>query len=231
MNGLRADAVRLGRGLAQRIRTNGAACDVLLCPPATLLTLVGEVIAGSGILLGGQDCHIAPAGAFTGSISAEMLKDAGCTHVIVGHSERRRGCGESDADVKAKIAAAWHAGLIAIVCVGETREERASGKALDVVVNQLTQSVPSEAGPNNLVVAYEPVWAIGSGRIPTLLEISDVHAAISAHLPSTRVIYGGSVAAFNAAGILDIENVDGALVGSSSLRVDEFWAIIRACAP
>lgn len=229
MNGLRADATALCRELAQKVRMTDIGCELLVCPPATVLTFVGNAIAGSGILLGGQDCHAAAAGPFTGSISAEMLKDAGCTHVIVGHSERRRGYGERNSDVRAKVAAAWRAGLIAIVCIGETAEDHESGKAREVVVSQLSRSVPDEAIAINLVVAYEPVWAIGSGHLPEIAEIAEVHAAISEQQPSTRILYGGSVNGRNAAEVLAIPNVDGVLVGGASLHLDEFWAIANAC--
>jgi len=229
MNGIRADATALGWGLSQKMRTCDLACEILVCPPATLLTWFGDAVVGSGILLGGQDCHAAAAGPFTGSISAEMLKDAGCTYVIIGHSERRRGCGESDSDVRAKAAAAARAGLTAIVCVGEGAKERRLGEAHKVVVNQLSRSLPDEATAKNLVVAYEPVWAIGSGQLPEVTEISEVHTAISEQYPATRIIYGGSVSKRNAAQVLAIPNVDGVLVGGASLRLDEFWAIATTC--
>jgi triosephosphate isomerase len=186
--------------------------------------LVAEVLQGSGIALGGQDCHAAPKGAFTGSISAEMLRDAGCTHAIVGHSERRHGNGETNADVRAKALAAWHAGLIAVVCVGETREERESGRAFQVV-----GSVPEGATADNLVIAYEPVWAIGTGLTPTSNDIARMQASIRAHLPTrTRILYGGSVNPNNAAEILALHEVDGALVGGASLKAEDFWAIATA---
>ena len=230
MNGLRADGVPLGAELAQRARSRRVACGLLVCPPATLLTLIAEVLQGSGIALGGQDCHAAPKGAFTGSISAEMLRDAGCTHAIVGHSERRHGNGESNADVRAKALAAWHAGLTAIVCVGETREERESGKALDVVAGQVEGSIPEGGTAANLVVAYEPVWAIGTGLTPTTHDIVQMHAAIRDLLPArTRILYGGSVNPKNAAEILALHEVDGALVGGASLKAEDFWAIVEAC--
>lgn len=230
MNGLRAEGVELARALANRVRTTALDCELLVCPPATLLTLVHDSIAGSGLLLGGQDCHPCAAGDFTGSISAEMLKDAGCSHVIVGHSERRHGCGETDSDVRAKVAAAWRAGLIPIVCVGETSEEHSTRKAPEIVVGQLTRSLPDGASPEKLVVAYEPAWAIGSGRLPEAAEISEVHAAISAQVPAeTRILYGGSVTERSAADILRIPNVGGTLEGRASLHVEDFWAIACSC--
>jgi triosephosphate isomerase len=234
MNGQRADGIALARAIAERARAPHA-CDLLVCPPATLLALVGEALgagalAGSDVRLGGQDCHAAPAGAFTGSISAEMLRDAGCSHVIVGHSERRHGLGESDADVRAKAAAVWRAGLIAIVCVGETRADREAGRAIAVVSGQLADSMPEGAAAEKLVVAYEPVWAIGTGLTPTIADITEMHRAIRSHIPSgTRILYGGSVNPKNAAEILALPDVDGALVGGASLKAEDFWAIAQAC--
>jgi triosephosphate isomerase len=190
----------------------------------------GDPDRGSVAVLGGKDCHAEPKGAFTGEISAEMLKDAGCSHVIVGHSERRHSCGETDADVRAKTLAAWRAGLVAIVCVGETRLEREAGGALAVVAAQLAGSLPDEASADKLVVAYEPVWAIGTGLTPTMADIAEMHAAIRARIPAaTRILYGGSVNPKNAAEILAHGEVDGALLGGASLKAEEFWAIAQAC--
>src|SRR5215208_1411338 len=228
MNGRPADGLALARGVAERAREPHR-CDLLVCPPFTLLAAVGEALSGSGVALGGQDCHSAPSGAFTGCISAEMLKDAGCSHAIVGHSERRHTCGETDADVRAKTLAAWRAGLVAIVCVGETRAEREAGKALEIVGAQLAGSLPDDASAGNLVVAYEPVWAIGTGLTPTTDAIAEIHAAIRRHLPDgTRILYGGSVNPKNAAEILALAEVDGALVGGASLKAEDFWAIAQA---
>jgi len=229
MNGRRADGVALARAIAERAKAPHA-CDLLVCPPATLLRPVGEALAGSGVALGGQDCHAAASGAFTGCISTEMLHDAGCSHVIVGHSERRQTCGESDADVQAKTSAAWRAGLVAIICVGETRAEREAGIAIAVVSNQLAGSVPDGAAADNLVIAYEPVWAIGTGLTPTIADITEMHAAIRSRIPAgTRILYGGSVNPKNAAEILALPEVDGALVGGASLKAEDFWAIAQAC--
>jgi len=229
MNGLRADGLGLAAELAKRAKSSRLACDLLVCPPATLLVLVGDVLQGSGIALGGQDCHAAPKGAFTGSLSAEMLSDVGCSHAIVGHSERRHGNGETNADVRAKALAAWHAGLVAVVCVGETREEREGGRAFDVVGAQVAGSMPEGATADNLVIAYEPVWAIGTGLTPTLDDIARMQASIRAHLPPhIRVLYGGSVNPKNAAEILALREVDGALVGGASLKAEDFWAIAKA---
>src|SRR5437763_4286946 len=202
MNRLGADGVALARDVAVRARQPHR-CDLLVCPPFTLLVAVAEALRGSDVALGGQDCHSTAAGAFTGCVSAEMLKDSGCTHVIAGHSERRQTCGESDADVRAKTEAAWRAGLVAIVCVGETREEREAGRAVEIVSRQIAGSIPDGADAGKIVVAYEPVWAIGTGLTPTLDDISEIHTAIRRLLPpDTRILYGGSVNPSNAAEIL-----------------------------
>ena len=234
MNGLRSDGVALAAELAQRMRAATGAeqlsCDLLICPPATLLTLVHNAIAGSGIHLGGQDCHPAPKGAFTGDISAEMLADAGCRFVILGHSERRQGHGESDALVREKIGAARRAGLVPIVCVGETLAQRQAGEATAVVAAQLAGSLPETPADGELILAYEPVWAIGTGLSASLDDIAAMHAVIRRQLPSeARILYGGSVNPTNAGDILGLGDVDGALVGGASLAADLFWAIARAC--
>ena len=229
MNGLRADALALARNVVARARQPHR-CELLVCPPATLLAVVGEALAGSDVALGGQDCHAEPKGAFTGCISAEMLKDAGCSHAIVGHSERRHTCGETDADVRAKTVAAWRTGLVAIVCVGETRAEREAGRATAVVAGQLAGSLPDGADAGNLIIAYEPVWAIGTGLTPTLADIAEIHTAIRARIPTgTRILYGGSVNPKNAGEILALAEVDGALVGGASLNAEDFWVIAQAC--
>ena len=233
MNGLREDGSALARGLAQRTAAAGGSgpdCELLVCPPATLLTVVRDILAGSGIALGGQDCHGAAKGAFTGDISPEMLADAGCSHVILGHSERRQGHRESDAAVREKILGAWRAGLVAVLCVGETLPQHQAGNKAAVVSAQLAGSIPDGAGAANLVVAYEPVWAIGTGLTPTLEDIGAMHADIRSRLPAgTRVLYGGSVNPQNAAGILRLSEVDGALVGGASLDPESFWAIAKCC--
>ena len=233
MNGLREDSSALAQALAQRIvsaGSDGPGCQLLVCPPATLLTTVGGLIAGSGIALGGQDCHGAAKGAFTGDISPEMLADVGCTYVILGHSERRHGHGEDDAAVHQKILGAWRAGLTAILCVGETRAQREAGTAVDIVASQLAGSMPSDAVPDNLVVAYEPVWAIGTGLTATLEDIAAMHDAIRTRLPAgMQILYGGSVNPKNAAEILALDEVAGALVGGASLKAADFWAIAQAC--
>jgi triosephosphate isomerase (TIM) len=234
MNGLRADGTALARGLAERAVAAGQAgprCELLVCPPASLLAAVAGALAGSGIALGGQDCHAAPKGAHTGDISPEMLADAGCSHVILGHSERRHGHGEGDAAVREKVLGAWRAGLVAILCVGETQAQRQAGQAADIVAAQLAGSVPNGAAADNLVVAYEPVWAIGTGLTATLDDIATMHSAIRTRIPAgARILYGGSVNPQNAAGILGLAEVDGALVGGASLDAESFWTIARCCA-
>jgi triosephosphate isomerase len=230
MNGLRADGLALAGKVARRARAEAVACDLLVCPPATLVAAVGEILAGSGAALGGQDCHALPKGAYTGDISAEMLADAGCSHVILGHSERRQGHGESDAEIRGKVVAAMRAGLTAVLCVGETQAERLAGNAVAVVAAQLAGSIPDGMALDRLIVAYEPVWAIGTGLSATLDDITAMHAAIRARLaPDTPILYGGSVNPRNAAGILGLAEVGGALVGGASLIADDFWAIARSC--
>jgi len=237
MNGLRADGTALATDLARRLAAAGnVPFDMLVCPPASLVAPVGDAIRGTSLALGGQDCHAAEKGAHTGDISAVMLKDLGCTHVIVGHSERRQDHEESDAVVKAKAEAALKAGLTVIVCVGETEAERDSGRAESVVETQIRGSMPSGATDANTVVAYEPVWAIGTGRTPTTADIAAMHARIRSCLgglvesaDGVRILYGGSVKPSNAAEILGIADVDGALVGGASLKADDFWAIAASC--
>ena len=214
------------------------ACEVLICPPATLLAQLNWRLNQSQarFRIGGQDCHQNASGAHTGDISAAMLKDAGATHVILGHSERRADHAESDTLVGTKAAAAHGAGLIAVICVGETGAERDAGRTLAVVGGQLAGSVPDAATPENTVIAYEPVWAIGTGRTPTLAEIAEVHDDLRARLIARfgaaaegfRLLYGGSVKPSNAAGIFAVANVDGALVGGASLKAADFGAIIAA---
>jgi triosephosphate isomerase len=236
MNGLTADGIALARDLAERSKVAAPRSEVLLCPPATLLAPVAQVLAGSGIALGGQDCHTEARGAHTGDIAAPMLGDAGCGYVIVGHSERRQDHKEGDALVRAKAAAAVAAGLSAIICIGETAAERNSGRTEAVVVRQLHASLPPKLNAAQLVVAYEPVWAIGTGRTPTPAEVAAVHARIRATLhdlavdpAGTRILYGGSVKPANAQALMTVANVDGALVGGASLVADDFWAIVQAC--
>jgi triosephosphate isomerase len=211
--------------------------ELLVCPPATLIQIFAHAALGSGIAIGAQDCHAEESGAFTGDLSAEMLADVGASCVIVGHSERRQHHGEKDADVRAKAEAAQRAGLTAIVCIGETQEEREAGKTLNVVRRQLRGSVPEAATCASLVVAYEPVWAIGTGLTPTPADVAEVHALIrddlkrlvgKAHQDKVRILYGGSVKPANARELLSIANVDGALVGGASLVAADFLAIAGA---
>lgn len=214
-----------------------AAVDVALCPP---FTLIGAMVAATpGAAVGGQDCHSAASGAFTGSVAAPMLVDAGARLVIVGHSERREGFGESDADVKAKAEAALAAGLDVILCVGEPREVRESGGAIDYVLSQVAGSLPGEFEASRLAIAYEPIWAIGTGLVPTVGDVADMHGAIRTKLgeqagaaaaQGMRILYGGSVNGENAAELLDAGDVDGALVGGASLTAGKFGPIVEAAA-
>lgn len=229
MNMLRDDAVALAGALAERARSGNPGCDILVCPPATVIGAVGAALKDTRVTLGGQDCAPAEKGAFTGDVSAEMLKDLGCSHVIIGHSERRHGHGETDDHVREKVLGAWRAGLTAIVCIGETRSQREDGMALAVVSSQLAASVPPGAAADRMVIAYEPVWAIGTGLTPTLGDIAEVHAAIRASVPAgTRILYGGSMNPKNAADILAIPDVGGGLIGGASLKAEDFWAIVEA---
>ena len=229
MNGLHADGVALAAEIAARAKRGSPVCELLVCPPATIVASVGAALAGSSVALGGQNCAAAEKGAFTGDISAEMLRDAGCSYVIIGHSERRHGCGEGDAAARDKVLASWRAGLTAILCVGETRAEREEGRATAVVAAQLSGSLPADASADKLVIAYEPVWAIGTGLTPTLDDIAAIHRAIRADIPhGTRILYGGSVNPRNAAEIMALDDVDGGLIGGASLKADDFWAIAEA---
>jgi triosephosphate isomerase (TIM) len=234
MNGTAA-ALAQARALAAACPDPGV--SVLICPPATLLSRLSDILAAGPIATGGQDCHGAASGAHTGDISAAMLADAGAGHVILGHSERRADHGESDSAVRAKAEAAIAAGLIAIVCVGETGVERDAGDTLTVIQGQLAGSLPDAITPATLVVAYEPVWAIGTGRVPTLDQIGEVHAVIRASLNARygadtgdeiTLLYGGSVKGSNAPEIFAVPHVNGALVGGASLRSDDFLPIIQA---
>ena len=233
MNGLGASIAELSRIIEGFDAALAARIDCLICPPATLIAAFAARAKGSPVAIGAQDCHPEAAGAFTGDLAAEMLKDAGASAVIVGHSERRAGHGESDALVRAKASAAFRAGLLAIVCIGESKAEREAKRTLEVVGRQLAGSIPDEATPQRLVVAYEPVWAIGSGLTPTAADVSEVHGMVRGELVkrfgagagATRVLYGGSVKAENAAALLKAAEVDGALVGGASLKAKEFLSI------
>lgn len=236
MNGLQESVAELA-GMIEGAGALSARMDLLVCPPATLIASFVVRASGSAVAIGGQDCHAEPAGAFTGDISAEMLRDAGASAVIVGHSERRNYHRETDAEVRAKALAARRAGLTAIVCVGETRAEREAGRTIAVVGGQLAGSLPDGAAAGNLVVAYEPVWAIGTGLTPTTADVAEVHAFIRERLRARygesgqgmRILYGGSVKPSNAAELLGVANVNGALVGGASLKAVDFLGIARAC--
>ncbi|AWB48720.1 triose-phosphate isomerase [Gemmobacter aquarius] len=212
------------------------ACEMLLCPPATLVAQMVAMAAGTALRVGGQDCHAKASGAHTGDVSASMLRDAGAAYVIVGHSERRTDHAETDAAVAAKALAAQAAGLVPVVCIGETEAERDAGATLDVIGTQLHASVPDGSTAATLVVAYEPVWAIGTGRTPSLEQIAEVHAFLRARLTArlgaeaagVRILYGGSVKPSNATEIFAIPHVDGALVGGASLKAADFGAIVAA---
>lgn len=234
MNGLASSIAELEAVIAGRSEVPDTV-GLLLCPPATLVAAFARA-NNTGVSIGGQDCHTAEKGAHTGDISAEMLADAGADHVIVGHSERRADHGETDEVVNAKVKAAWRAGLVAIACVGETEAERDAGRTLDVVRTQLAGSLPDGATPASLVVAYEPVWAIGTGRTPTVDDVATVHAAIRETLEerfgadgkAIKILYGGSVKPDNAAALLAVDHVNGALVGGASLKASDFLGIARA---
>ncbi len=238
MNGSRALARTLISDLKASLAAKpGIAADLLICPPAPYLLRAVTLAGESGISVGAQDCHTKQSGAHTGDLSAEMLADCGCRYVILGHSERRADHGESSELDAAKAKSAHEAGLVAIVCVGETEAERDRGATLDVVSSQLEGSVPADAHAANLVVAYEPVWAIGTGRTPTPEEVAAVHAHIRGLIKAwfkdgatMRILYGGSVKASNAATLMHVPEVNGALVGGASLKREEFWGIALAAA-
>jgi triosephosphate isomerase len=236
MNGLKSshaefDAMLAGAGAL------AAKADLLVCPPATLIAAFADKARGSKVAVGAQDCHPKASGAHTGDLAAEMLADAGASAIIVGHSERRADHGETDALVRQKAEAAWRAGLTAIVCIGETREQRDAGQTLDVCGGQLKGSLPDGSTSANLVVAYEPVWAIGTGLTPTIKDIEQVHAFIRGILTvrfnadggKVRILYGGSVKPSNAAELMAVANVNGALVGGASLKAADFLAIAAGC--
>ncbi|WP_295075975.1 triose-phosphate isomerase [Tabrizicola sp.] len=233
MNGTKASLAEVSALLAAH---PAPVCEMLLCPPATLIDRMAETAKGTTLLVGAQDSHAKPQGAHTGDLSVAMLKDAGATHVIVGHSERRTDHGETDDLVRAKAQAVVDAGLIAIVCIGETEAERDAGQTLAVIGTQLDGSIPLGATATNVVVAYEPVWAIGTGRTPTLSEIAEVHSFLRGRLrglvgeeaAGVRILYGGSVKPSNATDIFAVPHVDGALVGGASLKAADFGAIVAA---
>lgn len=239
MNGLRADAKSLADEIATLSNTQSdAAFDLLVCPPFTVMETVGAAIESCDVFLGAQTCHTAESGAHTGDISPLMLKDAGCSHVIVGHSERRTDHAESDADVQAQAIAAHAQDLIAIICVGETEAERESGQALQVVREQILGSIPAGATSVNTVIAYEPVWAIGTGKVATPDDVQEIHADIRNTLADKlgqdtadgmRILYGGSMKPGNAKELLALADVDGGLIGGAALKSEDFWAIAQSC--
>ena len=235
MNCLKADGVALATELAQRMKSAGRTrFEMAICPPFVLIPAVVGAVAGTDIVVGGQDCHAAEKGAHTGDTSAWMLKDAGCGYVIVGHSERRTNHAETDAVVKAKAAAGLAAGLKVIICIGETLDERDAGKTLDVNRRQLQGSLPDGATAANTVIAYEPVWAIGTGRTATPEQAQEVHAVVRAELKAKlgqaagdamRILYGGSMNAKNAKELLAQPDIDGGLIGGAALKADDFWTV------
>ncbi len=237
MNGLLTDGTALAKDVAAAVRKmEKPECEFLVCPPFTLLTTVKKALRGAKVALGAQDCHFAEKGAHTGDISPQMLKDAGCSYVILGHSERRTDHGETSELVCKKAGAAHDAGLKTIICVGETLSEREAGKALDVCTRQIIDSVPENATSADTVIAYEPVWAIGTGKVPTTGDVAEVHAAIRKTLAKKlgkgnagkmRILYGGSVKPNNAKELLSLEDVDGALIGGASLKAEDFIAIAK----
>lgn len=237
MNGMTSTIPEFDKLRAGWRETQAQSVDLMICPPATLLTALA--VRRGAVLIGAQDCHPLEKGAHTGDIAAEMLVDAGASAIIVGHSERRADHAETDAMVRAKALAAMRAGAIAIVCVGETRLEREAGAALRVVLAQLAASVPDSAAASSVIIAYEPVWAIGTGLIPTIADVAEIHGAIRAALISRfggegvaiRILYGGSVKADNAASLMAVGDVNGALVGGASLKAGDFLAIAAVYNP
>lgn len=237
MNGLSADGLALARNVMTRAADQPLRCDLLVCPPATILAAVAGILKSSPVAVGGQDCHPQASGAHTGDVSAPMLRDAGASYVIVGHSERRADHGETDALVRAKADAVRAAGLVPIVCIGETAAERDGGNTLDVLTRQVKGSVPPGLGATELVVAYEPVWAIGSGRTPTVGEIEDAHfhvrTELAAHIggaaEAVRILYGGSLNPKNARAILAVPGVNGGLIGGASLKAEDFLSVAASC--
>ena len=237
MNCLLAEGTDLAKGIAAEVKKMGKpSCEFLVCPPFTLLTTVKKALRGAKVALGAQDAHFNVKGAHTGDVSPVMLKDAGCQYVILGHSERRADHGESNELINKKAVAAYEAGLKAVICIGETLEQRDSGKTIDVCSNQILGSVPDNADASNTVIAYEPVWAIGTSKTPTAQDVEEVHAAVRKVLAKKlgkgnankmRILYGGSVKPGNAKEFLSLPDVDGALIGGASLKVDDFIAIAK----
>ena len=237
MNGLTADGLALAKGIAAEVKSLGKPqCEFLVCPPFTLLSAVKKSLRGAKVALGAQDCHYDSKGAHTGDVSPLMLTDIGCSYVILGHSERRADHGESNELICKKAISAHQAGLKTVICIGETLEERDSGQTIDVCSKQILGSVPESATAANTVIAYEPVWAIGTGKTPTAQDVEDVHAAVRKVLSKKlgkgnankmRILYGGSVKPSNAREFLSLPDVDGALIGGASLKVEDFMAIAK----
>lgn len=238
MNGLSEDGIALAKAVAAGVKEMGKpACEFLVCPPFTLLYQVKKALRGAKVALGAQDAHFAVKGAHTGDISPLMLKDLGCAYVILGHSERRADHFETNELVAKKAAAAYEAGLKTIICIGETEQQREEGKTIDVCSAQIMGSVPENADASNTVIAYEPVWAIGTGKTPTAADVEEVHAAVrkvlakklgKATANKMRILYGGSVKPSNAKEFLSLPDVDGALIGGASLKAEDFLAIAKS---
>ncbi|MEH6402425.1 MAG: triose-phosphate isomerase [Sneathiella sp.] len=237
MNGLFDEsAIQLKALIEKTNSVESAKCDVLICPPAILLREMSSIAAGSAVSIGGQDCHAAVSGAHTGDVAANMLENSGATYCLVGHSERRTDHSETNEAVKAKAEAALASNLIAVVCVGETLDEREQGQTLSVITDQVKNSLPAGATAENTVIAYEPVWAIGTGKTPTPKDVAEVHAHIRKDLQgmlkdadTMRLLYGGSVKGSNAAELMALDHVNGALVGGASLKAADFWPIVETC--
>lgn len=238
MNCLSEEGVSLAKAVAAEVKKMGKpTCEFLVCPPFTLLYQVKKALRGAKVALGGQDAHFSVKGAHTGDISPAMLKDLGCSYVILGHSERRADHGESSELISKKAVAAYENGLKAIICIGETEKQRDEGKTIEVCSEQILKSVPDNADATNTVIAYEPVWAIGTGKTPTPQDVEDVHAAVRKVLAKKlgkgtankmRILYGGSVKPANAKEFLSLEDVDGALIGGASLKAEDFMSIAKS---
>lgn len=236
MNCLSEEGVALAKAVAAQVKSEKFDCEFLICPPFTLLGLVKKCLCGAKIALGAQDVHFAEKGAHTGDISPLMLKDLGCSYTIIGHSERRVDHFESDELINKKAVAAHNAGLNTVICIGETEKERDAGKTIKVCQTEINGSVPADSTAKNTVIAYEPIWAIGTGKTPTAADVQEVHAAIrqalakklgKATASKMRILYGGSVKPSNAAELLSLPDVDGALIGGASLKADDFVNIAR----
>ena len=237
MNFLQMQGIKFVSDLIIKIRNqNHLRCNIVICPPVSLISTISEISKNSIISIGGQDCHNKIYGAYTGNISAPMLRDIGAKYVLLGHSERRISYQESSITIRKKALSAYNADLISVICIGETKEERDLSAALSIVKSQLEVSIPKEATYKNTIIAYEPVWAIGTGYIANVTHISEIHAEIRKHLSicfcdgeKFKIIYGGSVKPSTISQIIQIQDVDGALIGSASLNLKDFWEIITNC--